>query len=309
MRVLVTGATGFIGQALVPALLACGAQVRGLGRSALPGLAWHTADLTQASSLRGCCADIEVVLHLAGIAHTRAVGSRHEEVTVMGTRALLAEAVSSQVRRFIFVSSIKAGCSDDAYARSRRAAEDLVRDAGLAATAIVRPALVYSPGMKGNLAHLLAAAAHGLPLPLPRGGAVRGLIHRDDLVAVLMALLRAPKSAATYTVTDGHPYTLREIYDAMRQGFGRRPSPYALPMALFERIAQFGDRVSALMGRPCAWDSQALAPLLESCFSEEGQVWRDLALEPRYSLASAMPALVAAYQNGRYTRLRPTDRA
>ncbi|HUW97314.1 MAG TPA: NAD-dependent epimerase/dehydratase family protein [Acidiferrobacter sp.] len=307
MRVLVTGATGFIGQALVPALLASGAQVRGLGRSALPGMTWHYADLTQRDSLRGCCVDTDVVFHLAGIAHTRAIGARHEEVTVAGTQALLAEARSSHVRQFVFVSSIKADCSDDSYARSRRTAEDLVCGAGLASTAIIRPALVYSPGMKGNLDRLLAAAAHPLPLPIPRGGAVRGLIHRDDLIAVLVALLGSPKSSVTYTVTDGHPYTLREIYDVMRQGFGRPPSPYALPQSFFAGIARFGDYVSAFTGRRCAWDSQALAPLLEPCFSEDGQVWQDLALEPQYSLAQAIPTLVAAHRSARPGRSRATD--
>ncbi|MHB8253927.1 MAG: NAD-dependent epimerase/dehydratase family protein [Acidiferrobacter sp.] len=299
MRVLVTGATGFIGQALVPALMAAGMPVRGLGRAPRGGLEWHMADLTDAASVRGSCRDCEVVFHLAGIAHTRAAGARHEEVTVAGTRALLAEAQEAGVRQFIFVSSIKAECSDDEYARSRRAAEDLVRGAGLVATAIVRPALVYSAGMRGNLDRLLTVAAGRLPLPIPHGGPLRSLIHKDDLVAVLVALTRLPQASVTYTVSDGHPYTLREIYDVMRQGFGYHPASYALPQSVLENLARLGDQISAWTARPCAWDSQALAPLLESCVSDDTRVWQDLAHTPQYTLASAMPAMVAAYQDAR----------
>lgn len=296
MRVLVTGATGFIGQALVAALVAAGVEVRGLGRTAPAGCEWRPGDLTMVESLRGACADTEVVLHLAGIAHTRALGSQHTEVTVAGTRALLAEARRAGVRQFIFVSSIKAQCSDDEYARSRLAAENLVRAASFPLMAIVRPGLVYGPGMKGNLARLLSLAARGWPLPVPEGGALRSLIHRDDLVRVLVALIGASSTSSPYVLTDGRAYTLRAIYDEMRAGFGYRPIVYALPPAFFERIARLGDRVARWTARPCPWDSKALAPFLQSCFSDDRRVWDDLGLKPLYSLASAMPGLVSAYR-------------
>ena len=295
MRVLVTGATGFIGQALVAALGAAGAKVRGLGRKAPAGCEWRPGDLTIVESLRGACTDIDVVFHLAGIAHTRALGSQHAEVTVAGTRALLAEAHHAGVRQFIFVSSIKAQCSDDDYARSRLAAEDLVRAAPFPLTAIVRPGLVYGPGMKGNLARLLSLAARGWPLPVPDGGALRSLIHRDDVVRVLVALMETSTAPIPYVLTDGSTYTLRAIYDEMRAGFGYRPIVYGLPTAFFARIARLGDRVARWTARPCPWDSKALAPFLQSCFSDDRRVWDDLGLKPHYSLASAMPGLVCAY--------------
>lgn len=308
MRVLVTGATGFIGQALVPALVSANLPVRGLGRSPLPGLEWHQGDLTEASSLQGCCADIDTVFHLAGVAHTRARASLHEEVTVQGTRNLVKEARAAKVRQFIFVSSIKAGHSEGSYAQSRRAAEDIVREAGFPASAVVRPALVYGPGMRGNLAHLLNAAARGLALPIPRGGAVRSLVHRDDLVAVLIALMHARPSFALYTVTDGQPYALWDIYDAMRKGFGYRSVRYSLPQGSIEKIGRFGDRISAVIGRPCPWDSRALAPVLESSFSHDDRVWHDLALRPRYSLASALPELAQDYRNRPHKSAQKTGR-
>lgn len=295
MRVLVAGATGFIGQPLVAALIEAGCEVRGLARSRPQASTWHQGDLTQRLSLRGCCADRDVIYHIAGVAHTRASAAQHQAVTVTGTEALLEEAVRAGVTRFIFMSSIKAECSDDDYAESRRAAERLVYAAGFATTVIVRPALVYSPGMRGNLDRLLAVAALRWPLPVPRGGASRSLVHRDDLLRVLLALRFLPSFRGTYTVTDGSPYTLRTMYDLMRKGFGRGVASYALPQGLLPWAARVGDRVSRAIGRPCLFDSRSLAPLVEACVSEDMRVWHDLGLRPHYSLSSAMPALVAAH--------------
>ncbi len=298
MRVLVTGALGFIGSALVPALEAAGHAVRGLGRGAGSLADWRQADLTRPVTLAGVCADCDAVIHLAGIAHTRASGADHGAVTVAGTRALLAEARAAGVGRFLFVSSIKAECARDAYADSRRAAEALVREAGLPSCAIVRPALVYGPGMRGNLERLLRLADHPWSLPIPRGLARRSLVHRDDLVRVLVALASRPAATATYTVTDGMPYTAREVYDAMRAGLARPAGRLALPAGLVTALARFGDGVTRWTGRSCPWDTRALAPLLESCVSADDGVWKALGMAPRHTLTQAVADMAEALRVG-----------
>ncbi len=298
MRVLVTGALGFIGTALLPALEAAGYGVRGLGRAAGPLADWRSADLTSPASLAGVCADCDAVIHLAGVAHTRASGADHRAVTVEGTRALLAEARAAGVAQFLFVSSIKAECARDEYADSRRAAEELMRKAGLPSCMIVRPALVYGPGVRGNLKRLLQLADHPWPLPIPRGLARRSLVHRDDLVRVLVALLSGHAHTATYTVTDGMPYTMREIYDVMRVGCGRRVGRYALPAGALTALARFGDGVTHWTRRPCPWDTSALAPLLEACVSTDDGVWGAIGLTPRYSLAQSVAGMVEALRVG-----------
>ncbi len=296
MRVLVTGASGFIGTALVAALTEAGHTPRGLGRTTGPGQEWHRADLAVPASLHGCCAGCEAVIHLGGIAHTKASAAHHIQVTVGGTEALLAEARSAGVQHLLFVSSIKAECADDDYAKSRRAAEDLIREAPGLATMIVRPALVYGPGMRGNLDRLLTLAAWPLPLPLPRDGARRSMVHRDDLVRVLMALIAAPRPGASYTVTDGKSYTLREIYDVMRVGLGRSPARQALPFWTVTQAAWLADRCPPGRARR---GTRLFAPLLESCVSDDQRVWADLGMNPRYGLASAMRELRASRGLGR----------
>ncbi len=294
MRVLVTGARGFIGSALVVALEAAGYAVRGLGRGAGSMEDWRQADFAAPDSLAGVCDGCEAVIHLAGVAHTRADGKEHEAVTVAGTRALLAEAREAKVAQFLFVSSIKVECARDAYAESRRMAEDMVRACSLPSVAIVRPALVYDAGMRGNLGRLLQVADLLWPLPIPRGGARRSLVHRDDLVRVLVALLAHRARDVTYTVTDGASYTMRDIYDLMRAALGRPASRHALPEGVVPAVARFGDRVTHWTGHACPWNSERLAPLLESCASDDRRVWDDLGMAPGHTLASGIAEMVAA---------------
>lgn len=293
--VLVTGASGFIGGALVTALGEAGYMVRGLGRAAQATMPWHCADFGEPSSLRGCCRNIDVVCHLAGVAHTRAPAAVHERITVAGTQALLAEAQAAGVKGFIFLSTIKVLCSDDDYARSRQAAEHLIGAVPGMATTILRPALVYGPGVKGNLGRLLALTDRGWPLPVPDLPAIRSLIHRDDIVAVILALLKSGSRGGRYVVTDGGRYMLRAIYREMCKACGRTPAP-PLPRALLPVLGRCGDSMSSIVRRPLPFTSSALATLIASCYSDEQQVWRDLGLAPRWSLTTALPAMVAAHR-------------
>ncbi|MDA8390123.1 MAG: NAD-dependent epimerase/dehydratase family protein [Gammaproteobacteria bacterium] len=289
--VLVTGASGFIGQALVGALERQGYAVRAIGRTPVAGVAWRHGDLADPGSLRDCCAGVEAVCHLAGAAHVQAPRAVHEKLTVMGTQALLAEARAADVRSFVFVSSIKAVCSTDDYAQTRRAAETLVLAEPTLVGHVVRPALVYGPGMKGNLARLLVWAARPVPLPIPKGLALRSLIHRDDVAAVIVALLARTERSPPWVVSDGQAYTLWDIYAEMRRACGRRIVPLHLPPVCLSGLASLGDRLGRWWHRELPFDSQALRPLLESCYVEDRSVWDALHLTPRWTLAQALAVM------------------
>lgn len=255
-RVLVTGASGFIGCALVPALQSAGHTVRAASRCipsfAPPVEAVSHGDLRDAD--RGgdwlpLLGGVDAVVHLAGIAHTGpgVSATDYDRVNHHATAALAAAARKAGVKRMVFVSTIRAQSGpsadhvlteDDApeptdpYGRSKLAAEIALGRSGIEFT-VLRPVLVYGRGVKGNL-HALARLA-ALPLPLPFGAFTnrRSLLSIGNLVAAIAFVLRDPHSSGmTYVVSDLQPVSLAEIVNALRAGIGRPPGLLNVPPAI-----------------------------------------------------------------------------
>ena len=245
-RVLVTGASGFIGRPLTVALAQAGYQVHAAARerrgpdfpsgielAALPNLA-------QPADWRPLLAGVDAVVHAAAIAH---VGSdipeaTYDRVNHLATAELARAAAAARVSRFVFMSSTRAQAGaasgrplretdvphpTDAYGRSKLAAEAALRAAGVPYTTL-RPALVYGPGAKGNLASLMRLAA--LPLPLPFGAFSnrRSLVALDNLIAaVRFALDDARAVNETFLVADPDTVTVANLVAMLRAGQGRKP--------------------------------------------------------------------------------------
>ena len=253
-HVLVTGASGFIGRALVADLAAAGRPVRAAMRQPADVFARSVevvavSDLTRPVEWRALLKGIETVVHLAGIAHAgpEIAETAYDRVNRLATVELAEAAQRMGVRRLVFASSVRAQSgpvadrllveSDppqptDAYGRSKLAAENALRQSGVPYT-ILRPVLVYGPGVKGNLARLLQLA--GKPWPLPFGGFSnrRSVLARQNLVGAIHFALESPATAGeTYLVADPEPVTLAEIVTAMRAGLGRRPGLVSIPISL-----------------------------------------------------------------------------
>jgi UDP-glucose 4-epimerase len=263
MKVLVTGASGFVGRVVVAALAARGdavhAAVRatgdsGNGGAARPAFGPHVTvvqhgDLGTPVDWTGLLSGIEAVVHLAGIAHAGPgiAEERYDRVNHRATAALAAAARDAGIARFVFVSSIRAQTGPaadhvvserdtprptDAYGRSKLAAERAVAVSGVPFT-ILRPVLVYGPGVKGNLRALMRLAALPIPLPFAALEARRSLVSLANLASAVGFVLREAACAGeTYVVADLEPVTIGEIVTALRRGRGKPPRLVAVPPVL-----------------------------------------------------------------------------
>jgi len=264
-RILVTGASGFIGSAVVEALARDGHMVRAAVRR--PHLSFPDGvevmqhpDLAQAFDWQQLLQDVDQVVHLAGIAHTgRGVDrAAYDRVNRQATARLATAAAQASVRHFVFVSSIRAQSGPaadhalterddpaptDAYGASKLAAEEAVRTSGVPFT-ILRPVLLYGPGVKGNLALLARAAATRLPLPVKDFANRRSLLGIDNFISALAFVLATQATIGeTYVVADpGIPPRMSDVFATLRQARGRRafimpmsPDYIELPLRLFRR--------------------------------------------------------------------------
>ena len=319
-RYLVTGYTGFIGRHIVHTLQDRGNEIRGLSRHPPFGpenlsIELFQGDLSQPETLRGLAEDIDTIIHAAGYAHVAEDSPGiHTQVTLEGTRHLLAEAEKRGVQRFIFISSVKAmpepgaGCLDetatglpeDEYGLSRRRAEELVLDAGRRSgmhVSILRPALVYGPGCKGNLASMLRWIDRGLFPPVPDTGNRRSMVDVRDLVrAVMLATEKEAAAGKIFLITDGEDYTTRRIYTGMCTALGRSVPKWSVPVPVLRALGKVGDAFGAVLGRPAPFNSRICSRLLDSACYRSVHAASSLGFHPAYKLEDALPAMVDAYR-------------
>lgn len=233
-RVLVTGASGFVGRCLTATLAAAGRDVRTALRPSalLPASAGVepvvVGNLDETTDWTAAMNDIDSVVHLAARVHVmqdKAVDPLAEfrRVNVQGTLQLARQAVDAGVRRFVFISSIKVngegtlkGCpytADDvpapmdAYGISKLEAEQglltLAASTGLEVV-IIRPVLVYGPGVRANFLKMMRWLERGLPLPLGAIDNRRSLVSLDNLVSLILTCMEHPDAAnQVFLVSDG----------------------------------------------------------------------------------------------------------
>ena len=251
MKLLVTGATGFVGSALVSALHARGHAVRSAVRRAGSGAQNEVVvgDLQAPNhdALRHALAGTDTVVHLAARVHVMADSQRdplavYRAANVAPTECLARAAAEAGVERFVFLSSIKVNgegtqggsafterdepAPQDAYALSKYEAErvlhQVAQETGLEVV-IVRPPLVYGPGVKGNFGALMNWVYRGMPLPFGRVTANRrSLVGLDNLVDLIVTCIEHPGAAnQVFLAGDGEDMSTAELLKRLGMALGR----------------------------------------------------------------------------------------
>ena len=250
MKCLVSGASGFVGRQLCQQLIDRGDAVIALSRTGSPlgdGTSTLALDLTVAEPDSELLRDVDVVFHLAGIAHQRAAESAYQQLNHQATLRLARLAAGAGVKCFVFLSSVKAmgppltrrervesecNAPVDAYGLSKWQAECALRqefDSAAMGVVILRPALVYGANARGNLRLLARGAQLGLPRPPQRGA--RSMLALQDLVDLLCRVADvAPSGVHTWIACDDRPYSTRGIYDLLREAGGKGSGFSWLPL-------------------------------------------------------------------------------
>ncbi|AOL24324.1 Nucleoside-diphosphate-sugar epimerase [Erythrobacter litoralis] len=235
-----TGATGFVGSAVLDEALAKGRSVRALTRreqGPRAGVEWIAGTLSDPEALAGLCEGADAVIHVAGLTNTPDP-AEFEAANAVGTSTMIGAAKRAGARRFVFVSSLSAREPKlSAYGASKARAEALVEASGLDWT-IVRPPAVYGP-RDADMFELFRSAKLGV-VPLPPGGAT-SIIHVADLACLLVALAGDKGAKAIYEPDDGREggWAHKELAQAIGRAVGRRSvfAPH-LPRTVLDMAAR-----------------------------------------------------------------------
>jgi nucleoside-diphosphate-sugar epimerase len=301
-KILVTGVSGFVGQAVAPALLSAGFHVRGTSRTE-PRLEWarhsgfefKACDL-ESGDLGGLLEGVDAVVHLAARAHIMHETSTdpveaNRRANVVATIRLAEAAAKKGVKQLVFVSTIKVNGEStcltpfaegdkpfpqDAYARSKAEAEaslELIAGSSGMGCTILRPPLIYGPGMKGNLASLVRAVKKGIPLPFGAIQNQRSLLYVGNLADAIRATLKSPSTATRlFLISDGQDISTADLIRTIGSSLGVKPILLGIAPGLLKLAFK-------LTGRAAAGKR-----LLGSLVVDSSRIRRDLAWQPPYTL-------------------------
>lgn len=312
-KTLVTGANGFVGRALVESLAVESIGTIGAVRAHPAAGQVSVGDIGPytdwGSVLRGC----DGVVHLAARVHVMQDHSHDplaafRAVNVAGTLNLARQAAASGVHRFVFLSSVKVNgestgnrsfsetdipVPEDAYGISKWEAEqglwEIAEETGMEVI-ILRPPLIYGPGVKANFLKLMQLVDRGIPLPLASIDNRRSLIYLGNLVDAIKCCLTHPDAAGkTFLVSDGEDVSTPELVRRLAAAMGRPARLLPAPTQIMHGLAKLlgkQEAVNRLVGS-LAVDSQCIRSALD---------W-----PPRYTLDQGLAETVNWYLQNRVT--------
>jgi dihydroflavonol-4-reductase len=324
LRVLVTGASGFLGGHLLtemvkgPHVPVC-AYRKGSDTKLIDelGLSKVNFDLTDEASMAEALKGVEAVVHLAAYYTFTGRKELYEKINVQGTKSLLEACQRNGVKRFIYCSSTEAmgpvsnpPADEDAplnpqyeYGRSKARAEDLVKASGLDWT-ILRPSGIYGPSNVDDVSYYFITSFKGFASKFIIGSGKNYIqfVHVKDVVqGFLQALDRPGSIGGTYIITQAKPYTYEEVYRVLAKIFGQPEPKWRLGRRMAMLMMLPIEGINALIGRENFLYRRETVKSVTSdrAFSIE-RARRDLGYEPRYDLPEGMAETVAWYKENGY---------
>jgi len=256
IKILVTGFSGFVGASLISALKTKDLVLLGRQKPVNSSFPFYKFEFDEHAEAIDALLDIEVVIHSAARVHMMNEQSADpladfRKINTIGTLNLARQAAAAGVRRFIYISSIKVNGEatlnnqyfrfddspnpEDPYGISKEEAEiglkEIANETGMEVV-VIRPPLVYGPGVKANFAAMLKLARKNLPLPLGAIHNKRSFVALDNLVDLIITCIDHPKAAnQTFLVSDDSDVSTTELLKMMTRAAGKRPRLLPVPVS------------------------------------------------------------------------------
>ncbi|KAF0159682.1 MAG: NAD dependent epimerase/dehydratase family [Syntrophaceae bacterium] len=266
-RILVTGANGFLGRAILSLLQASGISVwaTDLGEvGCVSDIAYRKADITRPEEIKPVLENATTVIHVAGLAHIFSLDAnsveKFRQINEIGTANVASAAVAAGVGHFIVISSVSVygpytqGVYDEntlcnpvgPYALSKYNAElraiEIARESGMALT-ILRLATLYGEGDPGNVGRLMRTLDRGRFLWIGDGNNRKSLLYKGDAARVCMAVAERPASGINIYNVSAPACTMREIVDGIADALGKHPFPVRVPAPLALLLSRHLSRI------------------------------------------------------------------
>ena len=316
MKILITGASGFVGQSLIPTLKHHNIQVRQVAREQAYSNQEHSnidefyyvRDFAEKDVWQAALSDCDVVIHLAARVHVMqdvAVNPLEAflAVNLQGTVNLATAAAKAGIKRFVFVSSVKVNGEftqnqpfaesdlpnpQDPYAISKYEAEKALRqiekETGMQVV-ILRPPLIYGAGVKANFAALLKLVDKKLPLPLANINNKRSFIYVNNFVDVIITCATHPNAAGhTYLVSDGENVSMPQLIKKIAIALNKPSYLFPFPISIMRFFAK-------LVGKAASVDR-----LTESLVIDSLKIRRELGWKPPFTMAEGLQVTADWYR-------------
>ena len=249
MSILLTGSTGYIGSRFLKKISETypKQEIRLIARRNVKGFKTFKCDFLNDAIPNDALNSVDTVYHIAGRAHdldNKKLENEYIKINTNSTINLANLAIAHNIKSFIFLSSVKASEDNDIYGVSKRKAEiellKIFNNSGIHHS-ILRPSLVYSSNLKGNLKLMFDGINAGWFPPLPETFNKRSMVHLDDLIDAMIFVRSNPKTnGKILTVTDGNAYSSREIYNVLCKMAKKNPPNWEVPIIFFKLISMLG---------------------------------------------------------------------